>query len=52
MILFLILNLIKINFNSEKTIDHYLSDESMQLYDQIKDTVNCPVCLDLPIDPV
>ena len=46
------MNLIRIRFHSDYPIEHYLIDESMQLYDQIKDTVNCPVCLDIPIDPV
>ena len=48
----MILNLIKINFNSEFRIEYYMTDESIQFYDKIKDKVDCPVCLDLPIDPV
>ena len=44
--------LIKIINNSEYPIEHYLTDESKQLYDRIKDVLNCTICLDMPTDPV
>ena len=44
---YLIFILIKIIINSEYPIEHYLIDESMQLYDSIKDIVNCAICLDM-----
>ena len=43
---------ILIKLNSEYSIEHYLTDESIQLYEQIKETVNCAICLDIPTDPI
>ena len=39
-------------FYSELIFKQYMTDESVQLYDKIKETINCAICLDLPVDPI
>ena len=52
MVYIYIIALIKIYLNSIYKKEEYLTDESLQLYNQFSDVLNCPICLDMMDDPV